>query len=292
VSPGDIEARNVAAALDLVNAGLPVFPARVDFKNGRWTKTPIIKGWQAVSADPERVREWWRKCPQAVPAIPPGRPGLVVIDADRHRSAPDGVANLEKIAAEHGGLPGGPVVRTAGGGFHFIFRQPAGNPLGNREGELAGCGINVRGGYSGWIVAPGSVCPDGLMWCTADGAPPLLEAYRNDTIPVIPPWLEDMIRATKSKRVPKHTKVESEPEAISDASATSSGKRASSRSMDQRGRAWAETVLKNGVAELAAKPPHSGAERDGKRARLSNGHDGKARVDRPRQRVQCRMGGL
>ncbi len=59
--PSDIEARNLKAALDLVGAGLPVFPARVYWEDGRWRKTPIIKGWQAVSADPERVRAWWRK---------------------------------------------------------------------------------------------------------------------------------------------------------------------------------------------------------------------------------------
>src|SRR5262249_46358395 len=77
--------------------------------------------------------------------------------------------------------------------------------LGNSEGKLAGRGINVRGGHSGWIVAPGAVCPDGLMWRTADGSPSLIEAYRNSAIPTIPKWIVDMIRPLpdKPKKVPK-----------------------------------------------------------------------------------------
>src|SRR5262249_28090793 len=46
--------------------------------------------------------------------------------------------------------------------------------------------------------------------------------------------------------------------AVSASAASPSDKGKSSRSMERRGRAWAETVLKNGTAELAAMPSHSG----------------------------------
>ena len=48
---------------------------------------------------------------------------------------------------------------TAGGGFHYFFRQPVGSLLGNRRGSLPD-GVDVRGA-GGWIVAPGSTRPDG-----------------------------------------------------------------------------------------------------------------------------------
>ena len=100
-SQADIEARNLQAALDLAVTGIPIFPARLKWEEGKWRKRPIISGWQAVSADPERVRGWWRMHPEAVPGIPLGRPGLVVIDADRHPGAPDGVVGpwtIQRVA--------------------------------------------------------------------------------------------------------------------------------------------------------------------------------------------------
>ena len=252
----DIDARNLQAALDLAKAGIPVFPVRVYWKDGRWKKTPIIKGWQAVSADPERVRAWWRVHPKAVPGTPLGRLGLVAIDVDRH-GGPDGVAAFDKLIAEHGGLPPGPVTATAsGGGLHFIFQQPPdGKRLGNSEGKLAGRGINVRGGHSGWIAAPGAVCPDGSMWRTADGSPSLIDAYRNGTIPTIPKWIVDMIRPPpdKPKKAPKAKAEAKEAKPSPSATPPSTGKSATKRE-----RAYASGALKKIVEELGAMPPNSG----------------------------------
>jgi hypothetical protein len=83
----------------------------------------------------------------------------------------------------------------------------------------------------------------------------LVEAYRNGTIPVIPRWIVDMIRAPKPRkeRAPKNKTEAKETNPTPDAAPSGT-----SRNMDRRGRAWAETVLTNGAAELAAKPPHSG----------------------------------
>jgi hypothetical protein len=156
--------------------------------------------------------------------------------------------------AEHGGLPVGPITATAGDGFHYIFKQPDGKPLGNHDGELHDQGINMRG-HTGWVVAPGAVRPDGAMWRTADNVPSLVEAYRNGTIPTIPAWIVDLIRAPKPRKE-RTSKNKTEAKEAKPAPDASSSK--PSRSMDRRGKAWAEIVLKNGAAELAAKPPHSG----------------------------------
>jgi Bifunctional DNA primase/polymerase, N-terminal len=255
IAPVGIEARNLGVALDLVVAGFAVFAVRVYWKDGRWKKKPIGSGWQTGTRDPERVRALWRAHPNAVPGIPLGLPSLVVIDADKH-GGPDGVAAFDELVAEQGALPPGPVTGTASGGRHFIFKQPPdGRRLGNSEGKLAGRGINVRGGHSGWIVAPGAVCPDGSMWRGSDGSPSLIEAYRNGTIPTIPKWIVDMIRSPpdKSKKAPKAK--DDAKEAKPSPSATPP---ASDKSVTKRERAYASGAIKKIVEELGDMPPDSG----------------------------------
>ena len=60
---------NLAAALKLAAAGLPVLPVRVfRDKRGRWRKQPAIREWQArASTEPEVIKKWWLEFPQAVP---------------------------------------------------------------------------------------------------------------------------------------------------------------------------------------------------------------------------------
>jgi hypothetical protein len=252
-APIDIEAQNLAAALDLVKAGFAIFPARVHWKDGRWKKNPIGSGWQIGTTDPERVRLLWRRHSSAVPGIALRRAGLVVIDADRH-GGPDGVAAFDKLIAEHGGLPIGPITATAGGGFHYIFKQPDGKPLGNHDGVLHGQGINVRG-CGGWIVGPGAVCPDGSMWRTADGSPSLIEAFRNGTVPTIPAWFVDIVRPPKRatrKKAPNTKQTETaEP-------SPSARPPQSRKAVTKREKAYARGTLKKIVEELAAMSPNTG----------------------------------
>jgi hypothetical protein len=198
--PGEeSQTANLAAALQLAEAGVPIFPARVfwDGQSGKWQKQPLVKRWQkAATTDHVQIKAWFHRHPDAVPGIELGRANLIVIDADRH-GGPDGVAALDALAAQNGGLPVGPVTNTAGGGIHRIFRQPIGETLGNRRGSLP-AGIDVRGA-GGWIVAPGSVRPDGAMWSAAEGTPPLAKAFQAGTIPAIPDWIIALIRGKASQ---------------------------------------------------------------------------------------------
>jgi Bifunctional DNA primase/polymerase, N-terminal/Primase C terminal 2 (PriCT-2)/Family of unknown function (DUF5906) len=195
---GEIQAANSAVALQLAEARISIFPARVvwDGRSGKWQKQPLVKRWQkAATTDRTQIRAWFERFPDAVPGIELGRAKLIVIDADRH-GGPDGVAALDALAKEHGGLPNCPVTSTAGGGIHRIFRQPDGKTFGNRRGALP-AGIDVRG-VGGWIVAPGSVRPDGAMWSAAEGTPPLAEAYQAGTIPIVPDWITGLIQGKSS----------------------------------------------------------------------------------------------
>jgi hypothetical protein len=263
----EIEAHNLAATLALAGAGIPAFPARLDWnaEAKKWDKQPAITGWKkTATTDPEIIRRWWRDLPRKlglpayrlIPGIWCGHPALdwVVVDADRH-GGPDGVSAFHALVAEPGNeLPAGPRTITAGNGVHHVFQQPSGKTkLGNSKGELPG-GIDVRGA-DGWIVGPGAMRPDGAMWRTADDAPSSIEAYRNGTIPVIPPWLADLIRAPKPRkeRTPKNkTEAKEAKPSLSTASIPSD------KTATKREKAWARGALNKIVEKLAAMPPNSG----------------------------------
>ena len=202
-APGELRRiKNLNAALDLATAGLPSLPAIIELRDdGTYAKRPAVRGWQhGAETDHGQIRRWWHQWPDAVPGVELSRAGLVVIDADRH-GGPDGVAALEQLATSHGGLPAGPVTETPTGGRHYIYRQPIGQPLGNRRGALP-LGIDVRGA-GGWIVAPGSVRPDGQRWAAMPGTPPLAEAYASAAIPAMPDWLVAIIRAMPHRSRPQ-----------------------------------------------------------------------------------------
>src|SRR5215510_14764187 len=147
-----IAAANLAAAMTLVAAGIPIFPASVvQDGNGKWQKKPVGANWQTrATLDREQGQRWWSDGAPIVPGLELGRAGLVVIDADRH-GGPDGVAALAALAFEQADWPPHPIILTAGGGEHHVFRQRAGEPpLGNGAGDLP-AGLDVRG-RGGWIV--------------------------------------------------------------------------------------------------------------------------------------------
>jgi hypothetical protein len=197
--PHSNDGNNLAVALAMAKAGLPIFPAAIslDAKKQKWQKAPLIKNWQTeATTDPNRLKSWWREWPDAAPGIELGRARLVVIDGDRHGDGQDGVANFAALVKEHGELPPHPENTTAGDGEHHYFAQPDGKPFTNAEGDLRGRGINVRGA-GGWVVAPGSTRPDGKRWDEAG----LTDAYFNKEIPPLPAWLCNMIQPPRSKPV-------------------------------------------------------------------------------------------
>jgi hypothetical protein len=133
-------------------AGIPIFPVRLERRGGRWSKKPLVLDWaRCATTDPEIIAGWWLRWPLAAPGIPLGRCGLVVVDADRHPGKADGVAALAGIS----GVPPHPVVKTAGGGEHHYFRQP--NPPIADNRAFSGEGIDVLGSSRfvvGYAVEP------------------------------------------------------------------------------------------------------------------------------------------
>ncbi len=174
---------NLAAALTLAGHGIAVFPCAPDKK-----PRPGVRWRQEATADEARIRSWWRRWPDSLPAFEPGRHQLVVIDCDRHGQA-DGVAALEAMAGERGeDHRDWPTVETPSTGRHVFFRQDG--SLTNARGTLP-AGIDVRG-TGGYVIAEGATLPDGRAYQPlGDG---LIAAMEHDAVPRLPDWLADILK--------------------------------------------------------------------------------------------------
>jgi hypothetical protein len=104
-------AHNLVEALKLARRGVPVFPCNAD-------KVPCLKlgpGFGGATTEPELIKEWWSKWPDALVSVRTGIRFVVLdIDCAKHVEAAQwyGNANL-------------PVTRThitRSGGRHLLFR--------------------------------------------------------------------------------------------------------------------------------------------------------------------------
>jgi DNA-binding transcriptional ArsR family regulator len=151
----------LSAALWYAGREKPVFPLHSVDQTGRCScgdkpgckpgKHPRIRnGHRRATTNPDRIRWWWSKWPDANIGIPTGESsGLLVLDIDDH-----GSASLDALEAKHGQLPETRTVRTGGGGMHAYFRYPTGSGIRNSTGKV-GSGLDVRG-EGGYVVAPPS----------------------------------------------------------------------------------------------------------------------------------------
>jgi len=174
------EPANLAVALALAAKGFAVFPVHSGGPKAK-APMPFFRWREKSSTDAATIREWWRRWPDAAPALDVGKSGLFVVDADRHDPEHDGVEAWAEIMAEAGASPEGiPIVATPNEGNHWIFRQHGG--LRNSKGRLPK-GVDVRGD-GGYIVAPGAVMADGRMYELAGDL---------DTAPPVPDWLTEWL---------------------------------------------------------------------------------------------------
>jgi hypothetical protein len=146
---------NKDVALSLASRGLHVFPCNPD-------KTPRIEAWEKnATASPFFIATKWDACPGALPGLPVGAHGLLVIDADRKPGGADGVAAFHALCVEQGiDQSTFFAVETPSSGVHFYFRIET--AYGNSRGSLPdGIDVRCRGGY---VIAPGATLPDGRSY--------------------------------------------------------------------------------------------------------------------------------
>jgi hypothetical protein len=204
MNAGDLRAELLAAALATAERGWPVFPLVRAGKRPALhpaTRCPRTgacadghQGWeQRATTDPDRIRRAWARAPYNI-GLPCGPAGLVAIDLDLPKGPDDGppdgwsrrgVRDGHDVFALVCADAGQPVpadtrtVRTARGGTHLLFRAPDRVQLRNTEGEQGrglGWKVDTRG-HGGYVVAPGSVTPDGVYRLTDDSDPAELPGW-------------------------------------------------------------------------------------------------------------------
>jgi hypothetical protein len=120
----------LSAALRYAVLGFPIFPVYEPAKGecscpeGPACKDPAKHprtkhGFKDATTDETRIREWWRRWPEANIGMPTGTPsGIDGLDVDPRRG---GDKTLTDILTEHGPLPETPFSDTGGGGQHIFF---------------------------------------------------------------------------------------------------------------------------------------------------------------------------
>ncbi len=150
------------AALAYAARGWYILPLK---PQGKVPLTP--HGVKDATTDPQTIRDWWSRWPNANIGIACGPSRLLVVDLDGPEAA-DAWADL----AQRYNIPYHTLTaHTGGGGIHLFYRVPDGLRLGNSAGRL-GPHIDTRGD-GGYIVPPPSVHPSGnpYVWENPDLEP-------------------------------------------------------------------------------------------------------------------------
>jgi hypothetical protein len=176
----------VEAALDLAAQGWSVFPCRHKTISDEYkAKAPMISnGHLKASRDPDQIRAWWRRWPQAMIGAPVPE-SLLVVDFDPWKNA-DCLAQIEALIGE-------PLAETLtawsgrnDGGHHRYYLRPAGPLTSTRLPK----GIDLK--VNGYCIVPPSIHP-------VTGQPYRWE--ERDPVPL--PWrLRELIRPLPPKPRP------------------------------------------------------------------------------------------
>jgi KaiC/GvpD/RAD55 family RecA-like ATPase len=149
----------VEKALALAAIGLHVHPCRATdhayVKNGvdrvAKAKTGYLPhGHLEATTDPDVIRRWWKKWPDALSGVAAGPSGLVCLDIDvDDEKDVDGWDSL--AADELLPLPETIVYLTRRGGTHYVYKAPKDVKLDGVGGYRGMSGVDRRGGSSYFI---------------------------------------------------------------------------------------------------------------------------------------------
>lgn len=143
-------------ALTYAAMGLHVFPCK-EYGPPGVIKTPYThNGLNDSTTDPDVIRGWWERWPDALIGVDCGRSGLIVVDLDV-KDGKDGPGNWSKFLNGRE-LPATFNVRTPSGGWHGWYRD-GGTAYKTCADEVAE-GVDVRA-VGGYVLAPGST---GYTW--------------------------------------------------------------------------------------------------------------------------------
>jgi hypothetical protein len=224
----------LTAALAAAERGWRVFPLRPG------TKKPALHGdspqrpcprtgicrdghqkWeQRATTNPDQIRQCWSAGPFNV-GLATGPSGLVVVDLDmpkppnevppdgwNRRGVRDGHDVFAAVCQDAGqSVPWQTLtVTTPRGGTHLYFRAPHGVRLSNTQGDDGnGLGwlVDTRG-WGGYVVASGSMTPDGTYRLTEDVEPAHLPAWLAQALTPKPPPANSAPAQIRAERLPAY----------------------------------------------------------------------------------------
>jgi RecA-family ATPase len=189
----------------------PVFPCRRHAETvtsrgrpeTRKPKSPLTeRGFLDASRDPDRIRAWWTRWPEALVGVPTGQgTGLIVVDYDHGKVDQ---AAQEWVAEHSNHLLATKVHETLNGGRHYVYAAPPGKKYGSSTNLMLGgerrAGIDLRGegGYIIWWPIHGGNQTNVIMPLPAG----LIDEYRVELreLPPLPKgspekWSRDRARA-------------------------------------------------------------------------------------------------
>jgi hypothetical protein len=141
----------LTAALAYAARGWPVFPLAPGTKKPAISKEDGGRGFYDATMDPDQIRAWWKRWPDANIGMPTGRAsGIVVVDVDPR--------NGGDVSQLH--LPVTLTVCTPSGGYHHYFSVLKGISIPKDNTGKLGRGIDFLGDGA-YVVLPPSVISEG-----------------------------------------------------------------------------------------------------------------------------------
>ncbi len=135
---------------------------------GKHPRTP--HGVHDATTDPEQIRAWWRKWPDANIGVATGRiSGIIVIDADPRKESNK---TLKILVKELGPLPWSVKAHSGGGGTHRVYEYPDFKVTSDSNGMLLGPGLDVLSDGS-YFVASRSTHISGNTYTWFEGQSPI-----------------------------------------------------------------------------------------------------------------------
>jgi hypothetical protein len=197
-------------ALTHAAAGRPVFPCHNKPGSDKHKAPLTPNGFKDATTDPEIIKEWWRRYPNALIGMPTGEnSGFDVVDLDLRPDGRDGFAALPNWEQLTSGI-----ARTPSGGAHLYFRA---NGVGCTSGRIAP-GVDTRGD-GGYVIVPPS---PGYRWLNGSdlsnlpAVPDRLKS-RNPGQNQLPDWLLAIASGDEGKGVsnkPEDLPLKAKPQEI------------------------------------------------------------------------------
>lgn len=154
-------------------------------KHPRWNEQDLAHGAKSASTDPDLIRKWWKRWPDANVGIATGAGSFDVLDVD----LPEGPDALLDLAKGNGGIPD-TIEQITGGGGRQIFFQYTGGKLANDVKFAPGLDIRTDGGL---VVVPPSRHISGNTYEWEASSRP-----EEKQLAPMPGWLIEAIEAAKT----------------------------------------------------------------------------------------------